>query len=227
MFSATVCRGSVWVGASAGGTPMGGGVCGGRAGTGGGSTRVAGLAGGGGVALPVRDRARSARSSAGITSRGVSSEIEWSSSRPRSHAAQTGVRRIVLTWTSGASTAALRGGGWSKERFRTRTPPQGVSDAPPTRVSNPVRAWILRPSQFLPGGLANQRLGSSSARNGSKKTTMPMRWRRRRPRRIPRLGAPSCIGYFFGAGLLLASGKRITRLLSSSRVPSVESSCTR
>ncbi len=218
---------------------------GGAAATGGGALLI-----GGAVGL---DPASEESTSTGSRTRGESSSTSRTSSLPRSHACQTGAIRTAAQVKSGCFTTLRRGTGCKNSSPLKRAPPHGDQDAPATRVSRPMRFWIFPAIRRHPQELARNRLESRNATSGSARSIKTIQRQRRVPRRTSPIGASESMNQFFGGvlvealagallaalagglaageasftGAALAKANRMTRLLSSRRVPSEDISWAR
>jgi hypothetical protein len=236
--------GPAGAGGSGGATAAGGGA----AATGGGVTVAGGAGGAGGL-----DPASEESNSTGSMTWGESSSMSRTSSRPRNQARQTGVIRTVAQRKRGCWTALRRGTGCKNSSPLRRAPPHGDQDAPATRVSRPMRFWIFPAIRRHPHGLARNKFEKRNAASGSARRIKIIQRQRRIPRRTSPIGGSESMDQFFGltfegallgtllaalagglvagaaffAGAALASGNRMTKLLSNKRVPSEDISWAR
>ena len=171
------------------------------------------------------------------------------SNRPRSQACHTGVTHTWSIRTSGCLTTPRNGGDCSNSSPLIETPFQGDQEAPPTRASRPVWWEIFAAILRQLDALDNTKFPSSQATTGNPNNAGMALRQRLKPRRLPPLGAAGSMTYFLGAafGTVFAAGltagftagagsfawpdfpseKRMTKLLSSRRFPSDDSSCAR
>ncbi len=202
----------------------------------GGAAAIIGGAGAGWAA-----RARSEIISLVRMMRGVSSSTELGTSLPRSKERQAGVMRTELIRRSAGSGPARNGGGMSNSTVLRVAPFQGDHEALFTWVSSCVFRWIILAIFRQVRGWDRTALLNPKAIRGMPETSKIPHRQRWKPRRLPPIGASGSMAYFLGevfpggfvaAGVSLVAGalpsaKRTTRLLSSRRVPSVESSWAR